>query len=251
MPTVTVRHAQTCSPHLRCLSPLAVKWRALEAYIYVRCRTCSGCMRLRQYSWMARAAHEQAFAKKTWFITLTFGPRRRASIFAAATAKGVDQEPGKRLVTAAGFYVSNYFKLLRSRGLAFRYVCVPELHRDGFPHFHGLVHDNRGDLTWEHLSSGWSAGFSVCKIVKDANALRYVTKYLSKGNFGRVRSSLHYGAPAEAEGDPTEPEGEGGGKRSLEEKKQIKWAIQHTTEHPSPQQGFPGLVREDWDQGAK
>lgn len=185
-----------CALHLRCSSPIGVKWRALEAYIYVRCRSCSGCMRLRQYSWMAKAAHEQAFAKRTWFVTLTFGANRRRAIFNAASAMDKPTDPGKRLIKAAGVYVSNYTKLLRSKGFAFRYVCVPELHRDGFPHFHGLVHDNRGDLTWDDLTDAYSAGFSVVKIVKDANALRYVAKYLSKEKLGRVRASFQYGAPS-------------------------------------------------------
>lgn len=144
---------------------------------------------------MARAAHEQVFAKATWFITLTYGPRRRASVFERASAMDRDKTPEERLIQAAGVYVSHYFKLLRKKNFEFRYLCIPELHRNGFPHWHGLVHDQRGDLTWDDLSAGWSPGFSVVKIVRDANALRYVTKYLSKEKLGRVRASLNYGAP--------------------------------------------------------
>lgn len=185
------------SRNLQCSNPVRVAWPALCVYIGVRCRRCSGCMKMRQYSWMARAAHEQAFAKRTWFVTLTYGPVRRRAIFAAASAAERDKGPGQRLITAAGTYVTAYAKTLRKRGFVFRSIFVPELHRDGFPHYHGLVHDQVGgpDIAWGDLTSAWSAGFSVVKVVKDANAIRYVTKYLSKAKMGRVRASLCYGAP--------------------------------------------------------
>lgn len=142
---------------------------------------------------MAKAAHEQAFAKKTWFITFTFRPAERARIMASASSMDRAKAPGKRLVGASGAAVTKYFKRLRKAGFEIRYVCIPELHRDGFPHWHGLIHDLRGDLTWAAASSQWRDGYSVVKLVKDATAIRYVTKYLSKANFGRVRASLGYG----------------------------------------------------------
>lgn len=179
----------------RCSSPIGVYWPALCSYIYTRCRRCEGCLKARQWGWMARAAHEQVRAKKTWFVTLTYGPNRRRAVMAAASAEERTKAPGQRLVRAAGSYVAAYMKTLRKRGFEFRYVWVPELHRDGFPHFHGLVHDQRGDLTWAALTDAWSAGFSVVKLVRDARAIRYVTKYLAKDRIGRVRASFRYGAP--------------------------------------------------------
>lgn len=155
-------------------------------------------MRLRQYSWMARAAHEQAFAKRTWFVTLTYGPRRRAAIMRLASErKESNSPPSSRLVRASGGYVAGLCKTLRKRGFEFRYILVPELHRNGFPHWHGLIHDTNGAMSWSDITSAWSAGFSVVKTVRDANALRYVTKYLCKAKIGRVRASILYGAPQE------------------------------------------------------
>lgn len=186
---------KSCHAHLRCTSPVGVYWSALCSYVYVRCRRCDGCMRLRQYSWMARAAHEQAFAKRTWFVTLTYGPNRRAAIMASASSRIESGLPAsKRLITAAGGYVSGLCKTLRKRGFEFRYLWVPELHRDGFPHWHGLIHCTDA-LRWADITEAWSAGFSVVKLVRDANALRYVTKYLCKAKLGRVRASIHYGEP--------------------------------------------------------
>lgn len=116
---------------------------------------------------------------------------------AAASADERDIAPTQRLITASGRYVSAYMKTLRKRGFALRYLWVPELHRDGFPHYHGLLHDQSSDLVlkWKDLSDGWSPGFSVFKVVGDAKALRYVTKYLSKEKLGRIRASQKYGEP--------------------------------------------------------
>lgn len=178
------------------------------------------CRLMRQYSWMARAAHEQAFAKKTWFITFTYKPAVRVKIMARASDHDRAKPQGARLVQASGVYVSKCFKRLRKAGFVFRYVCVPEPHRDGFPHWHGLVHDLTGDLTWDAITKEWRSGFSVVKLVQDVNAIRYVTKYLAKADHGRVRASLKYGETeadrelmrAEREASP-EPTGDG-----LEEK---------------------------------
>lgn len=185
------------SKRMRCSSPFRVKWAVVEEFISVRCRRCEGCMRVRQYSWMARAAHEQAFAKNTWFITWTYRPSVRKSVQQRASELGKDcsHTVTQRLVAAAGEYVSDTVKRLRKGGFAFRYLCVPELHRDGFPHWHGLIHDLDGDLNHEVLTAAWREGWSVVKLVRDANALRYVTKYLSKERLGRVRASLSYGEP--------------------------------------------------------
>jgi len=182
----------TVAPRYMCTSPIQVKWRALEAYIGVRCRSCPGCMRVRQYGWSARAAREQALAKRTWFVTLTFKPSERAAIMAAASADLSAKPPEQRLITAAGVSVTAYMKTLRKRGFKLRYVWVPELHRDGFPHFHGLLHTD-DSTRWRDIAGPWRAGFLVAKLVTDANALRYVTKYLSKAKLGRVRASLNYG----------------------------------------------------------
>jgi len=159
-------------------------------------------MRMRQWAWTARSAHEQVFSKRTWFVTLTYGPNHRRAIFAAASGMDRNKAPEERLISAAGSYVTGYIKRLRKAGFAFRYIMVPELHRNGFPHYHGLVHCHDGRLGWSDLTSQWAPGFSVIKLVQDAKALRYVTKYLSKYRLGRVRSSLNYGEPQVSQEEP-------------------------------------------------
>lgn len=115
-----------------------------------------------------------------------------------ASSRAEHKTQNRRLVEATGVAVTAYWKALRKRGYEFRYIAVPELHRDGFPHWHGLVHDLRGDLPWKPLNELWLSGFSVIKLVKDAKAIRYVTKYLAKDTTGRVRASLRYGDPGPA-----------------------------------------------------
>lgn len=158
-------------------------------------------MRMRQWAWTARAAHEQVFAKRTWFVTLTYGPAHRRAIFSAASGMDRNKSSEERLITAAGSHVTGYIKRLRKSGFAFRYIMVPELHRNGFPHYHGLIHCQQDKPAWADLTEHWSPGFSVVKLVADANALRYVTKYLSKYRLGRVRSSIKYGEPTAGTGD--------------------------------------------------
>lgn len=192
---MTPKH-RPCSARLRCTSPLRVKWDAAGSFIDIRCKRCLGCLRVRQWVWISRAAHEQAFAQRTWFATLTFRPRERAQVMAhASAADRANYDPQQRLVKASGSHVTKFMKRLRKKGFSVRYVFIPELHRDGFPHWHGLVHDLRGDLLWKDLAAEWTSGFSVFKLVQDAKAIKYVTKYLAKETHGRVRASQHYGTP--------------------------------------------------------
>lgn len=186
----------------RCEAAGSVWYEAAQLSVQVRCRQCAGCLRLRRYQWMCRAAFEQLSAKKTWFFTFTYAPKVRAKVLARASALLVDCPAlgqADRLVRSAGLYVSAYMRRLRKAGGRVRYLAVPEPHRDGFPHWHGLVHDLVGDLSHEHLTLEWSQGWSVFKNVRDVGAIRYVTKYIAKERYGRLRASLQYGARPETQ----------------------------------------------------
>lgn len=177
----------------KCTSKAAVKYEALCAWIYVRCRKCENCLKARRHVFQIRAAREQMKAKATWFVTLTFGPERRARIFRLASEMENSLSQQDRLVRASGWYVTKFIKRLRKAGFEFSYMMVAEPHRDGFPHYHGIIHDQRGTLRWAALDAKWSAGYSVIKLVRDIGAIRYVTKYIAKGRFGRIRCSQKYG----------------------------------------------------------
>jgi len=110
----------------------------------------------------------------------------------ASTASIGSSQTG-RLVASSGWYVGKFLKRLRASGHGIRYLMVPEPHANGFPHYHGLVHDVVGSTRIDDLVGEWDYGFSVVKHVRDANACKYVCKYLSKERFGRVRASRQYG----------------------------------------------------------
>lgn len=162
---------------------------------------------------MCRAAWEQSRSKATWFFTFTYGPLARANILSRAHAlEDGRRSQSERLCRAAGTYVAAYMRRLRKGGLRVKYLAVPEPHRDGFPHWHGLVHDLDGNADWETLTHGWSHGWSVFKIVRDVGAIGYVTKYIAKERYGRIRASIKYGdreASFDGAARAIEPEGVG------------------------------------------
>lgn len=208
---MTLRHSPSTHLKYRCASPHAVWWPALCDIIRVRCRRCSGCLAVRETHWVMAAAREQVRAHKTWFITLTFRPADRLQVHSDASALrqiSPTATQAQRLARAAGYAVTRYLKRLRKAGFAFRYLIVAEPHRDGFPHFHGVIFDQRQSEGFgEALATQWDAGFTKVAAVKDARALRYVCKYLSKENYSRVRASKKFGddpnAPPEHVWDPT------------------------------------------------
>lgn len=193
----------------RCEAAGSVWYEAAQLSVKVRCRQCTGCLKLRQYQWMCRAASEQMDAERTWFFTFTYKPQVRAVIMREASILASDQPQLSqpiRLCRSAGKYVAAYMRHLRKVGGPLRYVAIPEPHKDGFPHWHGLVHCLSGDLSHETLTLGWSHGWSVFKEVRDTGAIRYVTKYLAKDRYGRIRASLNYGARPDEDGRSETPE---------------------------------------------
>lgn len=203
-----------------CTSSFKVDWEVLQTRISVRCRRCKNCLLARQFQWQLRAAREQMSAKRTWFVTLTFGPRTRGKILNAANARSKSQTQQARLAAAGGWYVATYMKRLRAAGFGVRYLWVPEPHGDGFPHFHGLVHDQLGNTSMlpvhkrdkrtgerrlvavcPELEDDWKVGFVDTELVRDLGAIRYVTKYIAKGRYGRIRASARYGADAVGQSD--------------------------------------------------
>lgn len=165
-------------------------------------------MLARQWLWRKRAAREQVKANATWFVTLTFGRNARARILADAASRDDGASQADRLTRAAGWFVGNYCKRLRKSGFKVRYVWIAEPHANGFPHFHGLIHDQTGTLSEAQraaivseklgpLEAAWSAGSQVMvHPVRDGGAIFYITKYIAKGRFGRIRASASYGGEA-------------------------------------------------------
>lgn len=171
-----------------------------------RCRKCSNCLAHRRRLWTARASDELKAAHRTWFATLTVSPENRfvASMNAAASAaraghgswRSMSSENQFRyLVEYLNREIDKFLKRVRKSGAPFRYLLVSEAHKDGFPHFHMLIHEAALPLTKRLLESNWRLGYSQFRLVNNADprSAFYACKYLAKSAQTRVRASRRYG----------------------------------------------------------
>lgn len=171
----------------------------------IRCRKCEACLLHRQRLWTARAVDMIAASSRTWFGTLTVAPAHRVSMLyradlqhTAATGEAWSalRQPDqfRKLVDQAAPAVTTFLKRVRKTA-AFRYLLVSEEHKDGFPHFHMLLHEMGAAIPKRTLDDQWRLGFSQWRLVDRGNpqAAHYVCKYLSKSALTRVRASQRYG----------------------------------------------------------
>jgi hypothetical protein len=143
--------------------------------IAVRCRNCPSCLRARRFQWGLRAHWECLTHPATWFFTGTFRSQTH------------DYQESK-------CEVQRFLKRLREREFAktgersIRYLMLPELHRSGAIHYHGLLHHS-GDVTYRMVRDSWSAGFCYPSSVRNPEATaHYVTKYATKDMLGQSDS---------------------------------------------------------------
>ena len=146
-----------------------------------------------------RAAAEISQAQRTWFVTLTIRPGQLFLCEALASKRDVgyqsrtqDEQEGARFAVIVE-ELQKFLKRIRKNSKAkLRYILVQELHKNGNPHYHMLIHEVEGTLTKAVIQSAWSWGFSQVKLTDPRTAI-YVCKYLSKSQGARVRASLGYG----------------------------------------------------------
>jgi len=175
--------------------------------------------------WARRAVTEfKEAAKKggrSWFITLTFRQEEHYKLQAKARQRlakcGADldamrwEERYGELLKEYHAQVDLFLQRLRN-GLAkrgwdearFRYLMVPEPHKNGNIHYHVLLHEapaKGGEVVpigKRRIEAAWGHGFISAKLVQSEEAALYVTKYLGKHHYeGRIRNSKHYGAEGE------------------------------------------------------
>jgi len=183
-----------------CDSPVYIEVRTSRTVLSgvldleVPCRMCSGCMRLRAHSWSKRALTEYSRSERSWLWTGTYGPVVRWSLAESVRSAPV-QEARRALVRAGGKYVGRWLKRLRKAGVSVRYMCVPELHKDGALHWHAILHTPKS-ARYRDVAGRWSVGFEKLKLIpadRANRATRYVAKYLAKERLGRIRASKSYG----------------------------------------------------------
>lgn len=155
--------------------------------------------------------NEIARVPRTWFCTLTLDPQWQHRVFmeelAHKTQRGYldadfdDAEKEFLLRCQGGLkLVTKFWKNVRKpqageEPIQLRYLLVAERHISGLPHYHALVHEVAGNVTYRRLSSRWTRyGFFHGKLVDNKlKAARYLTKYVAKSNLCRVRASERYG----------------------------------------------------------
>lgn len=175
------------------------------AYVSVRCRKCTECLRKRAKLWTARAIDEIAASQRTWFGTLTLRPQEqfiaRVKADKAASKAGsawqslTPDEQFKDIVKQINPELTRWIKRVRKNtGASLRYLLVSEAHKSGDPHFHILLHEHEGRAVKAKLEETWKLGFSHWRLCdRDKKAAIYACKYLAKSAITRVRSSAKYG----------------------------------------------------------
>lgn len=194
---------------------------AINRYItmHTKCRTCPSCLKDRGWHWTMRAKAELAFARRTWFATMTLTPAEQFKALSRArsrcTTRGVQYEAltsaeqFRAVVAAIAPELTMFLKRVRANSNAqLRYCLVAEPHKSGYPHFHALIHEcGPTTVTERQLRYAWKYGFSKFKLVgddeDDGKTAYYVAKYLSKSALARVRASKRYG---EGWGERSEPQ---------------------------------------------
>lgn len=174
----------------------------------LRCRHCEPCLRARRAMWALRARSEVLASLRTWFGTITLAPEnhfrmltqarqrlhRGGTVFEALSER--EQFAERHRETSAE--ITKWLKRVRHHAkVPLRVLLVVERHKSGLPHYHCLVHETIGAVTYRQLSSTWPHGFVNFKLVDthDTKCAYYVTKYLAKSAEARVRASLGYGNP--------------------------------------------------------
>ncbi|QIG67934.1 replication protein [Rhizobium phage RHph_Y67] len=187
------------------------------------CRRCPKCLRIRALQWSERAMNEIASSQRTWWCTLTMNPHWQHRVFMEELAQKTavnPRRPGKGGWLDSDFNDEAKEFLLRCQGglklctkfwknvrnpkkgeepVRLKYLLVAERHVSGLPHYHALVHEQAGSITYRRLSGRWLRyGFFHGKLVgmddlSPEKAASYLTKYVAKDMLCRVRASERYG----------------------------------------------------------
>lgn len=146
-----------------CTSPVKMSYnKSTDHERHFRCRNCPGCLRARQFLWQMRGEAEWWDHPRTWFFTGTFR----------------DQTTDYEVVRDE---VTRFLKRVRKDSPSgLRYLVLPEPHKSGCLHIHGLLHCEES-LTYRKIANAWQAGFHKVKLAKDPRTVGYVVKYTTKG----------------------------------------------------------------------
>lgn len=161
-----------------------------------RCGRCDQCRKAKQRFWARRAFNECLDAQnvRTYFLTLTFNPKRRRRMLSLWLKKGYTGQPEARFQDQYGKHeLQRYLKRVRrAYPGTVRFLSTVEEHKDGWIHYHLLVHCKVNGPTTKVLRKKWKFGITHC-VLAQRKDIFYVCKYVAKAIASRVRSSSGYG----------------------------------------------------------
>ena len=205
-PVVVEMHGRASEGNIKMTNVTPTCNRPNFAELTVPCRKCANCLRRKANNWRLRALSEFHSANRTWFSTLTVSPTSLIHLLSSCRVRlgraGTDlealsvQDQFLELEREGFAHVQKWLKRLRKNDpeSAIRYLAVTERHKSGVPHWHVLLHETAKPLSYDRsLKGSWRLGFDSYRLVSDARAAGYVTKYLAKSIEARVRASSRYG----------------------------------------------------------
>ena len=159
---------------MACISPTRIKSPLNNGkFIYVPCGKCAWCRKAKRNEWCLRFEVEQRENMFTDFITLTYDEQH--------VPYYIDEEDGVFEMRASKADVQKFIKRLRKQGYKFKYFIVSELGpKEGRPHYHGIFFSNE-KIKESDIQEKWNKGFTS-SYPASPGAMRYVTKYILKGN---------------------------------------------------------------------
>lgn len=142
-------------------------------HIYVPCGRCAWCRRDKRNEWYLRFKVEESENQFTKFVTLTYSDDQLPFYY--------DEETGECGYRARKEDVQLFIKRMRKAGYKFKYFIVSEYApKTQRPHMHGLFFSD-DNITDEVIRKHWGKGVTDCQDA-DEGSLKYVTKYILKGN---------------------------------------------------------------------
>lgn len=161
---------------MSCVSPVKIHSPITTdktKYIYVPCGKCAWCRRDKRNEWSLRFEVESRDNLYTDFITLTYDEEH--------IPYHIDETDGVFEMRASKTDVQKFIKRLRKAGYQFKYFIVSELGpKNKRPHYHGIFFSN-DKISEKEIQSKWNKGFTS-SYPATPGAMRYVTKYILKGN---------------------------------------------------------------------
>lgn len=161
---------------MSCVNPVRIQSPLLShknKFIYVPCGKCAWCRKDKRNEWYLRFKLEMENNQFTKFVTLTYSDDQLPFY--------LDEETGEFGYRADKSDVQKFIKRMRKAGYQFKYFIVSEYApKTRRPHYHGLFFSD-DNIKDEVVRKHWQKGVTDTQDAEEG-CLKYVTKYILKGN---------------------------------------------------------------------